>query len=257
MHIEDDQIHLWQLQQDDFELSVLERECLSWLSEDDLARYRRFRFDRHRKQLLLGRVLMRVALSRYDGTLAPEDWRFDHNDYGKPALGAGQDASRLRFNLSHSGERVVFAVTRGRELGVDIERAEKERRVLAIADRYFSASELAELQALPDESQQSRFYELWTLKEAYIKACGMGLAIELHHFSYSFPQPEGIAIAFDPRRADRADAWRLWQLDAGPDYWLALAARTAIAEQPLHLVSWDLKSFDRVVESDVKICRSG
>lgn len=257
MHIEDDQIHLWQLQQDDFELSALERECLSWLSEDELARYRRFRFDRHRKQLLLGRVLMRVALSRYNGAIAPEDWRFAHNDYGKPSLGAGQDASMLRFNLSHSGERVVFAVTRDRELGVDIERAEKERRVLAIADRYFSSSELAELQALPDESQQSRFYELWTLKEAYIKACGMGLAIDLQHFSYSFPEPDGIAIAFDPQRDDSAAAWRLWQLDAGPDYRLALAARTESPEPPLRLSFWDLKSLDRVVESDVEICRSG
>ncbi len=112
IRIEESEIHLWQLEQADFELPTLQDECLSWLTDAELKRFKRFQFDRHRKQLLLGRALIRVALSSYDSSVTPASWNFTYNEYGKPAISAEQNAASLHFNLSHSAEKVVLAVSR-------------------------------------------------------------------------------------------------------------------------------------------------
>lgn len=256
MQIKDSQIHLWQLEQADFELSSIENECLAWLTESELARFRRFQFDRHRKQLLLGRILMRIALSRYDGSVTPESWVFAHNAYGKPAISEEQNSASLYFNLSHSADKVVLAVSRFEDIGVDIECARKPRRVAAIAQRYFSGKETAEIFSLPEDQQQSRFYDLWTLKEAYIKACGMGLAIPLQHFSYGFLGTNGLSVEFDALRADDPDAWQLWQLSVGSDFKLALAAKAGGVGSVHELVGKKLCSLNEVHEQEIQVARS-
>lgn len=256
MQIEESEIHLWQLEQADFELASLQSECLAWLTDSELKRYRRFQFDRHRKQLLLGRVLMRVALSNYDKSIAPASWNFIHNHYGKPAISAEQNCASLYFNLSHSAEKVVLAVSRFENIGVDIECAKKPRRIAAIAQRYFSDIEAAQLLALPEDQQQSRFYDLWTLKEAYIKACGMGLAIPLQHFSYGFAGDNELTVEFDPRRNDAQGAWQFWQPAAGDDFKMAVAAKAGGDGLAHSLSGWRLVGLDRVVKQGIQVVRS-
>lgn len=256
MRIEESEIHLWQLEQADFELSSLQSECLAWLTEAELKRFQRFQFDGHRKQLLLGRVLMRVALSSYDRSVAAASWNFTHNDYGKPAISEEQNSAALYFNLSHSAEKVVLAVSRFKDIGVDVECARKPRRVEAIAQRYFSDKESAELLKLPEGQQQSRFYELWTLKEAYIKACGMGLAIPLQHFSYGFASDDRLTVEFDARRNDMESAWQFWQLCAGSDFKLAVAAKAGEEGLEHTLLGWRLVGLDKFLEQEVQVIRS-
>ena len=256
MRIEESEIHLWQLAQADFELSSLQGECLAWLTEAELERYRRFQFDRHRKQLLLGRALIRIALSNYDSSVSPESWSFTHNEYGKPSISPEQNSLSLHFNLSHSAERVVLAVSHIKDIGVDIECARKSRRIAAIAGRYFSEQEASQLLALPEDQQQSRFYDLWTLKEAYIKACGMGLAIPLQYFSYGFVGSDGLAIEFDAQRNDVEEAWRFWQLSAGPDFKLALAAKSDEKGMINSLSGWRLQGLNKVLEQKIQVLRS-
>ena len=256
MRIEKPEIHLWQLEQADFELSSLQSECLAWLTESELERFQRFQFDRHRKQLLLGRVLMRLALSSYDRSIAAASWNFTHNQYGKPAISEAQNSASLYFNLSHSAERVVLAVSRFPDIGVDIECARKPRRIEAIAQRYFSDKEAAQLLILPEDQRQSRFYDLWTLKEAYIKACGMGLAIPLQHFSYGFPGEDRLTVEFDARRNDLEGAWQFWQLSAGPDFKLAIAAKAGEEGRSHSLSGWRLVDLDKVIEQQVQVLRS-
>ncbi|MBL6905412.1 MAG: 4'-phosphopantetheinyl transferase superfamily protein [Pseudomonadales bacterium] len=256
MRIDNAQIHLWQLDQSDFDLPSVQDACLSWLTEAELLRYHRFQFDRHRKQLLLGRILMRAALSNYDNSISPEAWIFTYNAYGKPQISTEQNSNSLYFNVSHSAQKVVLAVSRCADIGVDLEFSDKQRRVEAIAHRYFAGSEVAQLLALPAEEQQIRFYELWTLKEAYIKACGMGLAIPLQHFAYSFHSGGKLALEFDAQRGDSESAWQLWQLEAGLDYKLALAAKTGAQAQPNKLVGWQMLSLDSIVGHQLQIIRS-
>tara|TARA_B110000858_G_scaffold198091_1_gene262521 strand:- start:3881 stop:4654 length:774 start_codon:yes stop_codon:yes gene_type:complete len=255
MRIEESEIHLWQLEQADFELSSLQAECLAWLTETELKRFRRFQFDRHRKQLLLGRALIRIALSSYDSSVTPASWNFTHNEYGKPSISAEQNLASLHFNLSHSAGKVVLAVSRFKDIGVDIECARKPRRVAAIAERYFSGKEVAQLLVLPEDQQQSRFYELWTLKEAYIKACGMGLAIPLQHFSYGFVGGDRLAVEFDAQRNDVESAWQFWQLSAGPDFKMALAAKAGKAGVVQSLSGWRLLGLDKILEQKIQVIR--
>ena len=256
MRIQKSEIHLWQLEQADFELSSLKSKCLAWLTETELKRFQRCQFDQHRKQLLLGCVLMRVALSSYDRSVAPASWNFIHNDYGKPAISEEQNRTSLYFNLSHSAEKVVLAVSRFKDIGIDIECGRKPRRIAAIAQRYFSDNEAAQLLNLPEDQQQSRFYDLWTLKEAYIKACGMGLAIPLQHFSYGFVGNDGLTIEFDAQRNDVGKGWQFWLLSAGSDFKLAVAAKAG-EECLVHTLSlWRLTGLDRVIAQDVQVIRS-
>ena len=256
LRIEDSEIHLWQLDQADFELPSLQSECLAWLTESELNRFQRFQFDRHRKQFFLGRVLMRIALSSYDRSIAPTSWIFTRNQYGKPAISNAQNSASLYFNLSHSAEKVVLAVSRFPDIGVDVECARKPRRVAAIAQRYFSNKEAAQLLILPEGQQQSRFYDLWTLKEAYIKACGMGLAIPLQHFSYAFAGDDGLTVEFDARRNDVEGAWQFWQLSAGSDFKLAVAARAGEEGVAHTLSGWRLVGLDKFLEQEVQVIRS-
>lgn len=256
MDIIDSEIHLWHADQRDFELPALTELCLTWLSEKELARFQRLQFEAHRKQLLLGRFLMRSVLSMYAPSIEMGQWQFQYNDYGKPELAATQSELGLFFNLSHSGDKLVFAVSTTPFLGVDVERCDKPRRLAKIADRYFSATESAALLALPQAAQLHRFYELWTLKEAYIKACGMGLAIPLQHFSYDFPDRQGIDISFDSAREDRPGDWQFWQLDMAEPYQLSLAAKSAVERGITTLSSWRLTSLEDFHSLDSVVGRS-
>jgi 4'-phosphopantetheinyl transferase len=254
LQIEENEIHLWQLNQADYDLSSLQSECLAWLTEPELQRFRRFQFDRHRKQLLLGRALMRTALSIYDSSIAPADWIFTQNKFGKPFIG-NSGADSLYFNLSHSAGKAVLAVSRCEQVGVDIESANKARRIAAIAKRYFSEREAAALLSLPESLQHSRFYDLWTLKEAYIKACGMGLAIPLQHFSFEFLAEDRLGVAFDAQRNDDESAWRFWQISAGADYKLAVAAKVGAQRPEFALSSWSLNALNEYHAEDVSVVR--
>jgi len=256
MQILDSEIHLWHIDQAVFSEDELRQECWEWLTKSEQKRYQRFYFDRHRKQLLLGRYLIRSVLSQYTERIAPAEWRFHENDYGKPFIDPGQNFNSLFFNLSHSGNRLVLAVARHEFIGVDIERSDKRRRVAKISARFFSSQEVKDLLALNGDQQLNRFYELWTLKEAYIKACGLGLAIPLQQFSYSFPIESKLAISFDSARGDTASDWQFWQIDLVSDYELALAAKIVTSARVNSLSTWELSGLDDFHALDTRVLRS-
>lgn len=256
VNIASSEVHVWHADQADFELLNLRAHCISWLTDAELERYRRYQFERHRKQFLLGRVLIRFALSYYDQSIAPEAWRFSQNEYGKPAIHPEQQSKSLYFNLSHSGGRLVLALANFTDIGIDIEHSVKPRKIEAIAARYFSSTEAKALAGLAQEQQQSRFYQLWTLKEAYIKACGMGLAIPLRHFSYSFPTARKLAIEFAAQRDDDENLWQFWQLAAGDEYQLSMAARAGAKGARHKILSWQMTALGSVLAKETTILRT-
>ena len=149
------------------------------LTDDERRRYGRYMFERHRHLYLLTRALVRTTLSRYRD-VAPERWRFCENEWGKPDVAEPQEAKPIHFNLSNSEGMVVCLVARDRVVGVDVEDCERLDQPTSIAERFFSPREVADLRALPEDRQRERFFAYWTLKEAYIKVRGMGLAILLN-----------------------------------------------------------------------------
>jgi 4'-phosphopantetheinyl transferase len=119
----------------------------------------------------------------------------------------------------------VCLVAREREIGVDVEDIERRGETVAIADRFFSAAAVAALHASPEASRRERFFDYWTLKEAYIKARGMGLAIPLDHFSFLIEMGKPIRIEFDPRLPDDAASWQFAQLRVAPRHLISAAVR--------------------------------
>lgn len=195
---------------------------LALLSPDERAHFERIGAASVKQQYWQTRLGIRRILSFYAPSVAMTRWQFVRNAHGRPDLHTPELPFGLRFNISHTGGMIVIAVTSGGDIGVDVEHTSRQPRVLDLAHRYFSARELADLRALEAGEQLSRFLHLWTLKEAYIKACGMGLAIPLDSFSVLLEQG-GIGVEFAPSRDDDAARWRFWQLKLMNDYLAAIA----------------------------------
>ncbi|HZO16854.1 MAG TPA: tRNA epoxyqueuosine(34) reductase QueG, partial [Polyangiaceae bacterium] len=197
--------------------------CYEVLDETERARHARFKFERHRHQFLVAHALVRWTLSRY-APVAPAAWRFVCNEHGRPEVSGPDHAPPLAFNLSHTDGLSACAVGAvGQTLGVDVEALDRRTETTAIADRFFSELEVRALRALPEAEQRERFFAYWTLKESYIKARGMGLAIPLGRFSFELDRGLPISISFDPRLEDEPERWRFALLRASERHFLAVA----------------------------------
>lgn len=180
---------------------------LALLSEDERARYERFVFPEHRHTYLVAHALVRTTLSRYHRT-PPKAWKFSVNQYGRPDVAFPETAKHLVFNLSHTDGLVAVGVAQDMPLGIDVEDRSRRSETLSVASRFFAPSEVAELFAAPKEQQPRLFFDFWTLKEAYIKARGMGLHLPLSAFAFSL-RGDSPKIRFDHRIPDDdPDAWR-------------------------------------------------
>lgn len=209
MHLGTDEVHLWFASPEAITDPHLLDAYRALLTEEEEARRERYLLERARQEFLVARALVRTTLSRY-GELSPEAWRFEKNKHGRPDLLLEQRGEpALLFNISHTRGLVVCAVVRGLDVGVDVEDTRRNTNGVAIADRFFSDGEVKDLHRLPAHHQQDRFFDYWTLKEAYIKARGMGLALPLGGFSYHLLQGPPPRISFDPEHID--DAPRQWQ----------------------------------------------
>ena len=200
------------------------------LTDDERNRLRAFRFEKHRREYLVTRALVRTALSTY-GSTPPAAWRFATNAYGRPAI---DPPSALRFNLSNHPTMVVCAVVTGAEIGVDVEPLDRAGDILSVATTVFAPGELAELRALPRAMAREHAVSLWTLKEAYIKARGMGLALPLDAFAFSFDGPGAPRIAFTRAIDDRPDRWAFRTLDVD-GHRIAIAVERALGEPRIRL----------------------
>jgi len=202
--------------------AALAERLLPWLTADEHARMRRLVREGDRHTFAVTRALVRHTLSEY-GATAPRDWRFETNAYGCPSVAPAQAGDPpLSFNLSHTDGLVALAVTRGHAVGIDVERADRVVRE-QVAERFFAPSEVADLHALPVDEQPRAFFEYWTLKEAYIKARGLGLAIPLADFAFALRPPAPPTITFVAGFDDRPGRWQFWQA------WPTAAHRLSLA----------------------------
>jgi 4'-phosphopantetheinyl transferase len=193
------------------------------LADDERKRADRFHFEKDRRHFTAARGAMRILLAGYL-TRRPEAVRFAYSNYGKPRLMDADNPSDLRFNLSHSHGLALLAVTRGRDIGVDIERLrDMERDGEALAERFFSPREAARLRSLPPELRREAFFHCWTRKEAYIKAQGKGLSLPLDQFDVSLHPHEPAALLATQHDPQEVQRWSLQSLFPGEEYIGALA----------------------------------
>ena len=224
----DSVVYVWVVRQD----APAVRERLAaygrLLSADEPQRAQRFLQVADRERFVLGRALARTMLSAFAALAAvkPADWHFVIDDHGRPQLASRPSgAPDLRFNLSHTPGLVACAVTVGREVGVDVEHIGRDLVHDNIPERFFSAREVADLRARPAAEQQVVFFDYWTLKESYIKARGLGLALPLGQFSFIWTAGAAPTIEFAPELHDDPASWQFAQFWPTAEHRMAVAVR--------------------------------
>jgi len=193
------------------------------LSSEERERRDRLRSAAARHRFVAARALVRTTLSRFAG-VEPADWAFTTTDHGRPEVHHPELAGRLRFNLSHTRGLVACGVTWERELGIDVEDAARKTRPLALARRFFAPAEVADIEAAGAERHE-RFLAYWTLKEAYLKARGLGLRIPLAQVAFALEAPGRPRAAFGPRVEDDPSSWQFALERPSPRHLLAVAVR--------------------------------
>jgi 4'-phosphopantetheinyl transferase len=242
------QVHIWQAALPQVDAQAL-LDAMGLLSFPERAQHGRFHFEKDRHCYLVTRWMVRTVLSRYVPSIAPADWAFEPGPYGHPHITSPLPAAQaLRFNLSHCDGLVVLAVTAGREVGIDTENTSRHAP-LEVADHFFSPREAQALRSLPAAEQALRFWELWTFKESYIKARGMGVSLPLAQFSIALDTPGRVAIAFDGIADDPA-AWQLWHYQVGPHYRVALCLQRG-GPQPTEVSFWNFQLPDDAQPAEV------
>ncbi len=217
------EIEIWCAFSDQIVEPALLQQYRSLLSQEELEQLSSFLLDRERHRYLLTRTLLRCVLSRY-ADVAPIEWRFTTNRFGRPQIVNDQpDARELTFNVSHTNGLVVLGVTRRLSIGVDTENVTTRDAPFDIAKKFLSSDEVASLLLLPKHLQQRRFYEYWTLKESYAKARSVGLSIPLHKCRIQFGESGQLGLSIDPD-VDCASRWQLWQCSIGRDYVIAVCS---------------------------------
>lgn len=207
------------------------RQLAQTLSTDEQIRSERFYFERDRRRFIISRGILRTILGCYLG-IAADQLQFCYGQHGKPELALG--GYGLRFNLSHSQELVLYAVTRDRAIGIDVEYIRPVAEVEQIAQRFFSAREKAVFCTLPDDCKQAAFFNCWTRKEAYLKAIGDGLSIPLDQFDVSLSPGEPARLYSIKQDRAAAERWCLQELTPAPNYVAALA----VEGQDWNLTCW-------------------
>jgi len=218
----DSMAHVWLACPDDCVNTVLVERYQSLFDDEERRRLEAFRFAEDRHLYLVAHALLRTTLSRYHD-IAPRSWRFTAGEFGRPEIahGCGIDQP-LTFNLSHTPGLAACGVTSRADIGVDVECLNRTVDELALAERYFSRHETQALRQLPLGRRHLRFREYWTLKEAYVKACGNGLSMPLDAFYFTQDASGTWRISFENETGNPAD-WLFLCQRPTPQHVLAVA----------------------------------
>ena len=198
------------------------------LDGQERARSRRFIHADDRRRFVVSHASMRVLLARCLG-VPPDAVRYDRESNGKPRLVPGMGP--LQFSLSHSGSVGLLAVTRHRQVGVDVEHVRDMPEALTIAEQHFAPAETEALRSMAPASRRAAFLRCWTHKEAVIKATGEGLGRALDSFELELTPSTAALRQFDGVPAGRS-GWSLADLPAPRGHLAAGAFAGAPGEPP-------------------------
>ena len=207
INISTNDVHIWTIPLTEWS----SHESLFLLNSDEKQRAYRYRFEEHKRQFVNARAGLKRILSYYLA-LAPETIQLDYTAHAKPFL----KSNALQFNLSHSDELALCAISQTMKLGIDIEKI-KTLDYIGIANRFFSESENTALSTLPEDKQLNSFFQLWTSKEAVLKAMGTGLHLPLSYFSLPL-QKKIHTLNIDNQH------WSVYPLETSEKYCATLAS---------------------------------
>jgi 4'-phosphopantetheinyl transferase len=242
MSIEFNMIKCWYGRPEELPEDMVDYGFNEILSDTERARNSRYRHDRDRRLHLMARLMVRTLLSRYQQEISPHEWIFDQDLHGKPYISGPSDVvNRFHFNISHTDGLAVVAISRLGQVGVDVENPVRQTDYDGLAGRFFSRIEADHIKNADISVKASDFFRIWTLKEAYVKAIGKGLAHGLDSYWFR-PTASDLAgkgrselLLIDPVTGEfRAEVgWDCWSRQIGdrPGWLISVVARREAENQ--------------------------
>ncbi len=221
------EVQIWYANVEDFKSSRHFDSSVNLLSANEFKHYSNMQSENEKNQYLLARFLLKNKLSMYFSDIAPDKWKFNRNEYGKPTIANSETPTWLNFNLAHTRDMVVCAFSGNPEVGVDIENRNQDIAYRDIAKSIFSSAEFHILANLKFAEGQNQFFKFWTLKEAYIKAKGLGLQISLDQFSFQIENNNDVQVIFKPEMKEFSENWKFKLLNPTNDCQIAVALQTS------------------------------
>lgn len=237
------EVHLWYIS---YNMHLIDKTCLV---KNELDRADAFRFNVHRNQFLMYRSALRHILAVYY-KIAPQNLVINYNRYGKPHL--SDNRLNLEFNLSHSSDMAILAITQKNAIGVDIEQIKPFDNLEDLVNRYFSIAEQKLFYLTTSKKKLESFYEIWTRKEAYIKAIGKGLSFPLDHITVSFCDDYPPRIISIESSTEEATYWSMHSLNHqndGEEYKIACAVHNKISV----MVSFNYNEINKIYYSSADL----
>ncbi len=221
--LKQNEIHLWYQSQDVCLTQSQTQQCLSKLSPEEQKIFATIISSAKKKEYLLTRKLVRNVLSRY-ANVKPFDWQFTKNKYGCPQIKNHLEFG-LTFNISHCSGLIVCAVALTCELGVDVELVKENQDLIDLAKNNFSANEFKKLKNLTGKVLAKKFFEVWTLKEAYIKARKLGLSLSTKLFSFEV-ESKKIQLVTQKDIDTNTDKWQFITKSIAATHQVSIAVRS-------------------------------
>jgi 4'-phosphopantetheinyl transferase len=226
--LSDNKIHVYLIQFNLFD----SKKCIQYLSEDELIRAGKLKIEEKKDQFVITRSVLRLLLSSAVGK-SYQDIEFFYGEHGKPSIKESLNKQPIEFNISHSGNYALIAITLSNKVGVDIEKINSDIDHQSLSKRFFSKQENNELQGIDEGQRGDVFYRIWSQKESFIKATGQGVAFGLERFSVSLEEGEqsGTVVTTTASLDEKWFTYNLLELD---DYKTALTTSTKNSEIVIH-----------------------
>jgi len=215
--------HVWVIRPEVVRDAMTLDAAISLLSKQERAQCQRFRFAEDSHHYLVSHALVRNLLSKYID-LPPERWLFEKSEKGKPEI-ANTDVPSIRFNLSHTKGLAACIVTASCDCGIDVEKIYARHNPIGVAKRMFSDAEYKAMLGLHGREQLEFFFTRWTLREAYVKARGIGISFPTRKLNFNIESSSDIHIEFQPDIKDSSENWQLGLLPLTAEHITAVAIR--------------------------------
>ncbi len=237
----DNETHVWRAKLD---LSADEiTELTKILAKDEQVKANRFRFPKHQRRYIAARGILRKLIGYYLN-INSDSIQFEYNSRGKPKIADFLNKINLQFNVSHSEELALYGITCDRRIGIDIEYLRDMDDAAKIAQRFFSPTESALIAGLHGDEQKRVFFQLWTAKEAYLKAIGVGLAGGLDKVEIVLDK-KSITLLSVGETSEYAANWSLNHFTPETNYVATVATETKQKPQQIQFLTWNQASNER------------
>lgn len=218
-------LHIWKIVYP--EINFKSNPISNVLHHDEIERANKFYFETDRKRFIVTRAFLKIIMAKIL-KISPNDIHFSFNKHGKPEL---EQNIPIHFNISHSGDIGLIAVSDQGPVGIDVERYRKTMTSGKVAKRFFSADEVDTFLSLPEYQRQEGFFNCWTRKEAFIKALGLGLAMPLSNFSVTLKPGIPAQLLSVTHNNEKASDWLLKDIHMENNYAAAYAIKAKKFEE--------------------------